>query len=412
MFRVEAIEARKRKLHGDVFLAQPVSFSLISAVLGLFLVLIATLIITGTYSRTEYALGYIAPTKGLVKIQASQFGTIETVNVSEGDEVRVGQVLLTIATATTLRDGSSNIEKSLQTLVQQRSMLHTQVTLEQNKLEAELTALRSEITEAELQIKSLQDQLAIQRKITASAETSYKKVQGILDKGYISEVESERRLQTWLGHQAQEQIKAHELVGASARLEQLSIRLEKLPIESRQRVSRLHAQLSELGGRELDQRGRQAYSIASPINGRVTSIRNASEGRTIQVGYQLLTILPSNSDYQAELFVPSRAVGFIEEGQEVRLRYDAFPYQRFGSYPAKIKSLTETILSPEEVIAPFEVSGPVYRVTAALEEAEVLAEGKSIPLQNGMTLQANIILERRGFLDWILEPIRGIQNAS
>jgi hypothetical protein len=39
---------------------------------------------------------------------------------------------------------------------------------------------------------------------------------------------------------------------------------------------------------------------------------------------------------QAEIYIPSRAIGFVKPGQEVRLLYDAFPYQRFGAYRGRV----------------------------------------------------------------------------
>ena len=114
----------------------------------------------------------------------------------------------------------------------------------------------------------------------------------------------------------------------------------------------------------------------------------------------------------AELFIPSHAIGFMEKGQEVKLLYDAFPYQFFGSHHATIVKVTETILSPNEIIAPFVVREPVYRVIAEIAKETINARGKEIALQSGMTLKANVVLERRSLLDWMMEPLRAVRERS
>lgn len=412
MFRLEAVEAQKRKLHGDVFLTQPISFSIVTYIIVFIIIFSLIFLVSGTYARSERVVGYLLPSAGLVKIQSGQFGTLNALYVREGDTIKQGQTLLNIRTSRTTLGGFSSTEKNIEILEEQQAATEYQIALEQNQLDAELAKLSSEQVELKLRVQSLDKQIALQQQITLSAQAAYEDVQGILEKGFISKIESERRRQTWLAQQAQEQLKQQELVEVNARLEQLDIRLRQLPDESQQRVSRLQSQLSELEARMVEQQGLQSYSITAPVDGRVVSISGGSVGRTVQAGQPLLSIMPEGSKLDAELFVPSRAAGFIEAGQDVRLLYDAFPYQRFGSFPAKITQVTQTILTPGETQAPFDIQEPVYRVTASLEAQEIMARGRPVSLQSGMTLQANIILEKRSFLDWLLDPLKGSGGFS
>ena len=406
MFRSEALNAQKQKIHGDVFLTQPIPISVITLLVASITLVLVILLFTGSYARSERVSGYLVPSKGLVKIQASQFGTLTNLYVKEGGAVTKGQALADMLVAPNASDGRSFIIRSIDAITQQYSFIDTQITLEENQLTSELAKLSSDRGELELRIQSLTQQLSIQRKITASAEAAYKDVQEILGKGYISKVESERRRQTWLAQQAQEQLREQELVEANARQDQLKIRLAQVSTESQQRLTRLANQKSELDSRKAELEGRQAYTVTSPVNGKIVSLSIRNAGRSVQSGQPLLTILPEGSTLEAELFVPSRAAGFVKEGQEVQLLYDAFPYQRFGSHTATLKSVTQTILSPTETLAPFDIQEPVYRVVADLKADQITTDGQTIPLQGGMTLQANIILERRSFIEWLLEPLR------
>jgi membrane fusion protein len=110
--------------------------------------------------------------------------------------------------------------------------------------------------------------------------------------------------------------------------------------------------------------------------------------------------------------VPSRAIGFVRPGQEVRLLYDAFPYQRFGSFAARVETISRQAVAGQETNAPFKIDEPVYRVIVVPDRQQVNAYGQRVGLQPGMTLAANLVLERRSFLDWVLDPVRAVTNRT
>jgi membrane fusion protein len=98
-------------------------------------------------------------------------------------------------------------------------------------------------------------------------------------------------------------------------------------------------------------------------------------------------------------------------GQPVGLKYLAFPYQEFGIQRAQIGRIDTAILAPSELRAPVAIDEPVYRVSAELAQQHILAFGSPHPLQSGMRFEADIVLERRSFLAWLLEPIYKIRSA-
>ncbi len=412
MFRKEAIDARSHKLHGDVFLIQPISFS----ALGLFISGIVTfaliLIATGSYARSEHVVGQLVPSKGFVKIQTSQFGTLESINVKEGDTVEKGQKLATISVSRNTLDGDTFSDKAFAALLKQEFELKTQITLETNRLETEISSLLTDTESLALKTRSLQSQLNLQRELGASVEGAFKNVQRLVQQGYISKEESKRRRQEWLRLKNQEKNREQELLSALSKHKQLQLRMLQLPNESKQRIARLTAQLAELEGRKAELSGRIAYAIISIVSGKVLSISVDSIGRSVRAGQALFTIKPENSVLKAELFVPTRAIGFVEKGQEVRLLYDAFPYQFFGSHEAIISEVTETVLTPDELLTSVDLRESVYRVTADIKTETILARDKVLTLQPGMTIKANIVLERRSFTDWIFEPLRAVRERT
>jgi membrane fusion protein len=122
-----------------------------------------------------------------------------------------------------------------------------------------------------------------------------------------------------------------------------------------------------------------------------------------------MEIIPNNSALQAELFIPTRGIGFVKPGQEVRILYEAFPHQQFGTYGGRINEISQTILSRSDASGPIELKEPAYRVTVVLDRPDIDAYGKRIPLQAGMLLNADIILEKRSVMRWFLDPLLSVR---
>jgi membrane fusion protein len=107
----------------------------------------------------------------------------------------------------------------------------------------------------------------------------------------------------------------------------------------------------------------------------------------------------------------SRAVAIhrlLALNQIVALRYQAFPYQQFGSYRAHVAAISKTLIMPEEAALPIPLKEPGYRVTVALESQIVKAYGQSFPLTAGMLVDADIWLDRRKLYEWILDPLYSV----
>ena len=103
--------------------------------------------------------------------------------------------------------------------------------------------------------------------------------------------------------------------------------------------------------------------------------------------------------------MPTSAAGFVAPGQRVRLMYEAFPYQRFGTYWGTVETVSRAVLGPDDVRGPVRPREPSYRLTARLDRASVDAFGREVALQPEMGVRADIVLERRSLAAWVTEPL-------
>jgi membrane fusion protein len=124
----------------------------------------------------------------------------------------------------------------------------------------------------------------------------------------------------------------------------------------------------------------------------------------------LLHILPEGSELIAELLLPTRSAGFIQLGNSTRLRFDAFPYQRFGFIKSEIIRIDQALISPNEIQLPISLQEPVYRLRAKLNQQQMRAFGKAFDLKSGMLFEADIMLEQRTLIEWLLEPIYSLRG--
>jgi membrane fusion protein len=138
------------------------------------------------------------------------------------------------------------------------------------------------------------------------------------------------------------------------------------------------------------------------------------------------------SELEAHLFAQSKDAGFVREGQQVFLRYSAYPYQKFGHYRAKVVEVARTPLLPAELpfpIAPKTETGlfsdlsgataqaaatastePLFRIRVALESQTARTYGVDQPLQSGMQLDADVMLDTRTIFEWVMEPVYSLRG--
>jgi membrane fusion protein len=185
--------------------------------------------------------------------------------------------------------------------------------------------------------------------------------------------------------------------------------LDTLAGKSKREQTQLKRQSLELEQASVSTQTKHQFVIIAPQAGIVTAIQ-VDPGQMV-TNQTLLTILPAHAQLEAQLYVPSRAAGFIKVGQQVQIRYAAYPYQKFGQYQGKVQEVSRTALSAAELPAQLGTattsgnSEGMYRVRVLLGQQAITAYGKPQKLNAGMQLEADILQDRRTLIEWVLEPI-------
>jgi membrane fusion protein len=409
LFRQEVFEFQQHhRQWGQIALLQPLSTKILTWFLAAAVSLVVAFLFVGQYARKETAIGYLTPTDGTAKIFASQQGTIKEIYVREGQEVEKEQPLLAVDTSQIAANGQDINASMLATLEAQRKLLTNQIAAEQERMKSErarldtiIGGLKSEISEILAQIESQNEQIRVSNELVSS-------VTGLRAKGIVSELEYKKRELSALEQKQRLNSLNQQLAARQNQLAETRYSLEQLPTVMAGKIQSLRSELATTEQRIAEINGRRAYVIRAPAAGRVATVQ-ARVGQFADPRRPQMEIIPSESVLQAALFVPTRGIGFVQPGQKVRILYEAFPYQQFGTYGGRINEISQTILTRSDASGPIELKEPAYRVTVALDRPDIDAYGKRIPLQADMLLRADIILEKRSVMSWFLDPLLSVR---
>ena len=409
LFRQEAVDFQQRNRQwGQVALLQPLSTKITTWLIAASVALVVVFLVLAQYARKETVLGYLTPTAGTAKIFALQQGTIKAIYVKEGLGVEKEQPLLAVETSQIAVNDQDVNTSMLATLGAQRNLLMNQIAAEEERRKSEHARLAASIGGLETEISELQAQIDSQNEQIRLSNSLISSVIGLKAKGIISELEYKRRELAALEQKQKLNSLNQQFAARQNQLTETRYSLEQLPTVMAGKVQNLRSELATTEQRIAEITGRRAYVIRAPAAGRISTLQ-ATVGQFADPRRLLMEIIPNESVLQAELFVPARAIGFVEPGQEVRILYEAFPYQQFGTYRGRVNNVSQTMLTKSDISGPIDLREPAYKVTAALDRSDIDAYGKRIPLQADMLLRADIILEKRSFMSWFLDPLLSVR---
>jgi membrane fusion protein len=405
LFRQEAIEfQRDQRQWGEAALPQPLSAKLLAWFNILAFTTVITFLCLAPYSRKETVVGYLSPAAGTAKVFAPRAGVISAVYVKQGQWVDQGENLLKITSEDLAASGGDVNAALLATLKGHKTELGSQIGAEETRTNSERERLNAVLHNLLSEKADLDAQAAVQSERIGLAEKLVSSASQLTSKGYMSDLEFTRRQEGVLEQKQNLSNLRRQMATLQNQITEARYSLEQLPTVMAEKVQLMRNELATTEQRTAEIEGKRAFIIRAPIAGRVAML-DANVGQAADTRRPELEILPEGSALQAELLVPTRAAGFLHAGQDVRILYDAFPYQNFGTYYGHIVQVSQTILSGADATTPVSLKEPAYKVDVELDRPDVDAGGKKIPLQAGMLLKADIILERRPLITWLINPL-------
>lgn len=406
MFRAQAIAIHRNRLSGDVAIAIPVAWQSIGYLIFGGVTAGVLFLSLASYSRVETVTGTITPDAGVSAVVPTRAGVIAAVAVRDGQAVAAGAELATIRVEEDGAAAQSPAARVEVAIARQDASLAAQSDAALAAANAQGSQLAAQRAGLIAEIGQLQSQITAQRALIASAQRDLDRARTIADRGFISGRDLQVREETLLARQ-QGLAQLEQAVAAKrASLAENERAASQVVAQARAQTASLAATRAQVAQQAASTAGARSYVLRAPVAGRVTALI-ARVGQPASPQGQLMTIVPDGAKLRAELTVPSAAIGFVKQGQSVRLAIDAFPYQRFGTISGKVQAVSASAINAQ---GPNGSAIPVYPVTVALDAAKIAAYGRHEPLVPGMTLTARIVTEEQSLIEWLFEPLFAVRR--
>ncbi len=412
LFRKEALEAKRMSWLGGISLTQPLPMWVLTAAATVAALLVGLFLAIGTYTRRSSVAGQLVPSKGLATVLAPATGVVSQLAVAEGGKVAAGQALA-IVTVPRATVGSGDTAAALeQRLLQRQDGLMAAQQAQQQQLSAQADGLQAQLAVARRELVQIETEVVTRRHQVRIASETLDRLRQLEGGQYVSALQIKQQESTALAYVGEMQALQRQAIGARRTIAQIEQALRELPSQ-RQTVEATYVRDSaQLEQERVQTEAQGALAVAAPVAG-VVATQMVKPGQAVQAGQPLLSLLPGDGQLEAELLVPSRAIGFIEPGDKVLLRYQAYPYQKFGHQQGKVTQISRSALSGGELgalIGDVRQGEPFYRVTVSLARQSVTAYGKPEALKPGMLLDADILGEKRRLIEWVFEPLYSLKG--
>ena len=414
MFRREAIEHARGSRHGSVLLARPMSYSYLTLLFVTFGVCLVTFFVFFSYTRKAHVSGILLPAQGVIRVLSAQPGVVTERRAHEGQGVNAGDILFVLKSEHSTAN-TANVEQTLASLLQARresfSDEQKQLSVRADQHPAIAERQVNDLRDA---LGRIEEQMLLQQRRIALAEAALRRYTDLQESKLVStaqvaekEVDLLDQRQRLADLQRAKAAGENELIAAQTNWHDVQLQARRDQQASRRNMLALEQDLAE-------NEAKREIVVRAPQTGTLTAI-TAELGQWTSNNQPLASILPASSELEAELYVPSRSIGFVERGVEVSLRYEAYSYQRFGQARGLVREVSSTAMRPEELASGANItkgaaSEPLYRVRVKLDRQTVKANGLERPLKSGMVLDASVLLERRRLDEWIVEPLYAVNG--
>lgn len=406
LFRIEAVQHQADAVFGAPLDATPVAWSISASVILLSAISLVLLGVFGTYTQRETVDGYVASTDGDIRVYPQASGLVSDLRVREGANVKSGDVLFTLLTSrNSAMTTDANLEIHDAILAEQRAL--QQQSIEQVRFfESESARLRASARNSESGILSLKRQLSLARAKQALVQRDQHRFEKIGSQGYLAARDQDALAIVAADSELLVEATLLRIAEQEAALQDTHSRISLLSIQHESRLAEIAAQSGQVAQRMAVARASIAQAVTSPVDGRISAL-HVSPGQAVRPDTLVLGIVAENSRVYAELLVPGRSIGMLDEGRSVDLRFDAYPFEKFGVHGATVEQVDRSPLLPGEARFPVPIVEPVYRVRAQLHSQSIEVEGEFRNLAPGLTFKADILHSERTLVEWLLAPVIG-----
>jgi membrane fusion protein len=275
-----------------------------------------------------------------------------------------------------------------------------------------------------MESEQAQSEAALAQRRVDLAERSLERVRHLAKDGFVAEAQVQTKQEELLDLQARAQSAQRNALSLQRELRAVHAERASTATQLQTDLAQADRALASLTQDRTENDARRTQIIVAPQSGVVTAL-HLSEGAPVQSGQSVATLVPQTradetAVLEAELYAASRTAGFVRAGQEVYLRYAAYPYQKFGLARGTVTRVSRTPVAPQDLpagqqqalMSATQSNEPLYRIKVALDHQVIQAYGQAQALKPGMTLEADIVQDRRALWEWMFEPLLALKHRA
>jgi membrane fusion protein len=400
LFREQVIEEGRQRLTGAVIAAVPPSSRLYTRLAALVAAAIVAFLVLGHYTMTADVRGIVAYDTGVARVYPREAAEVAAIHVREGDHVEKGQPLVTLAIA----QGAGGLGAQLAQIGNQDNELDRQLGLTSAQSAQEIAALDQQASGAAASIASLQRQQAYAADQIRLAESAVRRAERLAAESAGTQRQVEDSRSALLARRTEYESLGDQLIAQRTALRTAQTGAEQRRLQAQSAQSTLQGQRAALAGQQAELSRTDQLVLTAPVSGTVGDIA-LEIGQQANPSRSIVTVIPAGSRLEIWLYAPTRAVGRARPGQHVRLQFDAFPYQKFGSGLGLVSAVAKVPTEPGNLDPGLNLSEPVFRIRTRIDR---LSSGSKInlsALRPGMTLNAKLETERRSLWQVLFGPV-------
>jgi membrane fusion protein len=413
LFRDEACSEGYRAIFGRVLICQPWGYTVAACIAITIIVAMCSFFYLGSYARKVRVSGVLMPEGGILRLVSNSAGVITEVKVSDGAKVKKGEILFVVSAERVSFLGGTQ-KAILAQLTERISLLEQNMLLLDERLRVELGAIDAKLVLLETQKISFREERYLSDKRLELAKASLERQEQLMAAQFVSVAQVQLAQMDLLELKSKSEM-LNRAIGSVVR-ENAELVERRRQVEIRHGLDRASTDsaLALVRQERAENEVKMQHQIISPIAGTLAAV-NAQVGQRVVGEAPLASLIPSDADLKAHIFVLPSQIGFIEVGHDVLIRYEAYPYQKFGVAKGKVSYVANVPYALQEL--PVHVSsgiqsgyaqGVYYKVVVQLEAQSINVYGKSKTIQPGMLLEADVGQDRRRLYEWLLEPLFSI----
>ncbi|WP_310608508.1 HlyD family secretion protein [Buttiauxella brennerae] len=418
LFRQEAIEQQKAKWAGNALLVRGYPAWVVASTCLFSIIILAAMLIFGSYTRRINIQGEIVTQPRAVTLYAPQQGVIASMHVQTGQIIKKGTPLYQLDVSRETHSGNvtatvtAAINKQIADVQSIIEKLRENQKITSATLEKQISETESGNKKAELMVK---DSAAGMNAMGSSMKT----YEEYLHKGLINKDQFNNQRYLYYQQQNSYQSLNSQLIQEKFKLSTLRSQLTTGAADFDNQIAQYQFQLGELQRQLTEADAGGSLIVHAPVDGVVTSL-NVTSGQMVAPGDSITQLVPADINaWHLVLWLPNDSLPYVAAGDNINIRYDAFPYQKFGQFTGHILSIS-AVPSPVQEMAtygstPRNPGGSSdlswYKVTVALDRNSFEIAGREIFLTNGMRAEATLFLETRQIYQWMLSPFYDIKKS-